>query len=434
MATWWQLFQGKCRHWGIQPAHVGGAGTALLTLTLAIVRARRASAARRPMPLDILPLSALVKLLLERQVEELIYLAGGSIIVQTTAVGEAGAQLSKRFVTSLVPGSEAELFRLALNAKVSTIRYLVESRSASRQMLSAVVPLILIFVWYRVAKSLLAQNEKFTPTRGKKSRKTETITFSDVISKSKVELSEIVDYLNNPQMYKQAGAKLPRGVLLVGPSGTGKTLLARAVAGEAHCQFISASAAEFVEVYVGRGAARIRDLFQQARAAAPVVLFFDELDALGSRGRLDGRAASEEYIQTLNQMLTEMDGFDGHSDGIVVLAATNRQEAIDPALLRPGRFDRYVFVDLPASDERLEILELHASKAAMAQGVPREILKRLADATTGFSGAELANVVNEAVFMALRAGRPQVVSADLDLALSRAQCMRGQVEGRADMM
>jgi len=220
--------------------------------------------------------------------------------------------------------------------------------------------------------------------------------------------------------------QLPRGALLVGPSGTGKTLLARAVAGEANCTFISTAASEFVEMYVGRGAARVRDLFKQAREAAPAVLFFDELDALGSRSRGGGfGSANEEYVQTLNQLLTELDGFNGHSDGLVVLAATNRREAIDPALLRPGRFDRHVYIELPDEAERFEILALYTSKAVATADLEVDALVDAAAASPGFSGAELANVVNESIFLALRAGRTIVLPEDLNLALTRAKATQG---------
>jgi len=365
-------------------------------------------------------LSVLFQKLLEQQVEELLYCGGGKIVVTTVVAGEAS-----RFLTALVPGSEAELFRLAINAQVGKIRHAVEPQRVFSQMFSFAVPLLLVYFWYRAAKHLIQSgpgmnDNKYVPSRGKKPTST-GITFKDVVSKSKVELMEIVDYLNNPAKYKAAGARMPRGALLVGPSGTGKTLLARAVAGEARCQFICASAAEFVEVYVGRGAARIRDLFQQARSSAPAVLFIDELDAIGNRSRM---SVNEEYVQTVNQILTELDGFHGHTDGVVVLAATNRREAIDPALLRPGRFDRFVFVELPLAAERLEILQLHASKAAMAMGLAKDTLMRMAEATEGFNGAELANLVNEALFMAMRSGRQQVALADLESALKRAQSMQ----------
>lgn len=271
-------------------------------------------------PLTVISLSAALRLLREHRVRELVYSDGGTLLLtlrpEKTYVTEGAAALgvAPRFMAMLVPGSETAVFQTADQAGSLSVRYKPAPKSAGH-LLQVLLPFALLFLWYRVAKSLLSREERFSSVH-KNRRPLEKTTFADVASKSKVELAEIVEYLNHPFKYKQAGAKLPRGALLVGPSGTGKTLLARAVAGEARCSFISASAAEFVEVYVGRGAARVRDLFRQAREAAPVVLFFDELDALGSRGRRsDGRPVNEEYVQTLNQMLTELDGFHGPLHG-----------------------------------------------------------------------------------------------------------------------
>jgi len=387
---------------------------------------------RGPKPPAPIALSAALRLLREQRVQELIYSDGGALQLLLKADQAAGAEPSLprgggsdalRYAAQLVPGSEATVFHVADQASVPSLRYLPAPRGIA-QVMSAVLPLLFLFIWYHVAKSLISRDEKYSPTRSSK-RPREVTNFSDVVSRCKVELEEIVDYLNRPEKYVQAGARLPRGALLVGPSGTGKTLLARAVAGEAHCRFLSASASEFVEVYVGRGAARVRDLFRQARESAPVVLFIDELDALGSRSRSsDGRGANEEYVQTLNQLLTELDGFHGQSDGVVVLAATNRHEAIDPSLLRPGRFDRHVFVGLPDEEERLEILRLHTGRAAMTSAPQAGTLESIATATQGFSGAELANVVNEAIFLALREGRQCVGAQDFACALDRARGAR----------
>jgi cell division protease FtsH len=224
----------------------------------------------------------------------------------------------------------------------------------------------------------------------------------------KAEVSDVVEYLRNPERYRRAGARGPRGVLMAGPPGTGKTLLARAVAGEAHVPFLSVSGSSFVEMFVGVGAARVRDLFDQARRRAPSIVFIDEIDALGSRRDLGGLYGSDEREQTLNQLLSEMDGFDP-AEGVVVLAATNRPDALDPALRRPGRFDREVLVPLPNRAERSAILASHARDKKLQAGTD---LDEVAAATPGFSGADLANLVNEAAVSAVRAGRTTIGPAD----------------------
>jgi cell division protease FtsH len=224
----------------------------------------------------------------------------------------------------------------------------------------------------------------------------------------KTEIGEVVDYLRDPARYRAAGARGPRGVLMAGPPGTGKTLIARAVAGEAHVPFLSVSGSAFVEMFVGVGAARVRDLFEQARTRAPAIVFIDEIDALGSRRDGRGLVGNDEREQTLNQLLAEMDGFE-QSDGVVVLAATNRPDALDPALRRPGRFDREVIVPLPNRAERRAILSTHARGKNLGQDVD---LGQVAAATPGFSGADLANLVNEAAVTAVRAGRTGLTAAD----------------------
>src|SRR5689334_1040622 len=231
----------------------------------------------------------------------------------------------------------------------------------------------------------------------------------------KTEVSEIVDYLRDPGRYQAAGARGPRGVLMAGPPGTGKTLLARAVAGEAHVPFLSVTGSSFVEMFVGVGAARVRDLFEQARTRAPAIVFIDEIDALGARRAAGGFPGNDEREQTLNQLLAEMDGFD-QASGVVVLAATNRPDALDPALRRPGRFDREVLVPLPNRAERAAILAAHARGKDLS---PDADLDQVAAATPGFSGADLANLVNEAAVTAVRAGRTTLVAADFDGARDR---------------
>ena len=236
------------------------------------------------------------------------------------------------------------------------------------------------------------------------------IRFADVAGEDEAKelLSEIVDFLHNPEKYRQIGAKLPKGALLVGPPGTGKTLLAKAVAGEANVPFFSIAGSEFVEMFVGRGAAKVRDLFKQANEKAPCIIFIDEIDTIGKKR--DGQfAGNDEREQTLNQLLTEMDGFDG-SKGVVVLAATNRPDSLDPALLRPGRFDRRIPVELPDLQGRMDILKVHAKKIRLAENVDFAPIAKMA---AGASGAELANIVNEAALRAVRAGRQYATQEDL---------------------
>jgi cell division protease FtsH len=244
-----------------------------------------------------------------------------------------------------------------------------------------------------------------------------TTRFADVAGYTtvKTEIGEVVDYLRDPTRYRAAGARGPRGVLMTGPPGTGKTLIARAVAGEASVPFLSVSGSSFVEMFVGVGAARVRDLFEQAHTRAPAIVFIDEIDALGARRDARTLAGNDEREQTLNQLLAEMDGFE-QSDGVVVLAATNRPEALDPALRRPGRFDREVIVPLPNRAERLAILNTHARGKDLAPDVD---LAQIAAATPGFSGADLANLVNEAALAAVRADRTRLMAVDFTDARDR---------------
>ena len=240
---------------------------------------------------------------------------------------------------------------------------------------------------------------------------TEGIKFSDVAGEdeAKDSLKEIVDYLHNPGKYKQIGASMPKGILLVGPPGTGKTMLAKAVAGESNVPFFSMSGSEFVEMFVGMGASKVRDLFKQAKEKAPCIVFIDEIDAIGKKR--DGKfSGNDEREQTLNQLLTEMDGFEGNT-GVIILAATNRPESLDPALTRPGRFDRRVPVELPDLKGREEILRVHAAKIKTEQGIDYLKIARMA---SGASGAELANIVNEAALSAVRAGRNAASQSDFE--------------------
>ncbi len=243
------------------------------------------------------------------------------------------------------------------------------------------------------------------------------VTFADVAGadEEKLELQEVVDFLRNPQKYTQIGARIPHGLLLVGPPGTGKTLLARAAAGEAGVQFLSISGSDFVEMYVGVGASRVRDLFEQARKVAPAMIFIDEIDAVGRRRGTGLGGGHDEKEQTLNQLLVEMDGF-SRTEGVIVLAATNRPDILDPALLRPGRFDRQIYVDAPDAKGREEILKVHAKGKRLDDSVN---LKTVAKATPGFTGADLSNLINEAAIMAARDNRPALSMKDLNDAMMK---------------
>ena len=285
-------------------------------------------------------------------------------------------------------------------------------------LLTFILPMVIfIGLGQYMSKKLIEQaGGKNAMTFGKSNARiyvqsTQGIRFSDVAGEdeAKESLAEIVDYLHNPQKYTEVGASMPKGVLLVGPPGTGKTMLAKAVAGESGVPFFSMSGSEFVEMFVGMGASKVRDLFQQAKEKAPCIVFIDEIDAIGKKrdGQIGG---NDEREQTLNQLLTEMDGFEGNT-GVIILAATNRPESLDPALTRPGRFDRRVPVELPDLKGREEILKVHAKKVKLADDVNFHTIARMA---AGASGAELANIINEGALRAVRNGRTQVLQADLE--------------------
>ena len=292
-----------------------------------------------------------------------------------------------------------------------------------RDLLSWVVPALVFFgIWFwlarRVSQGLGGGFMSIGKSRAKIYVEKKTgVSFADVagVDEAKQELQEVVEFLKDPKKYGRLGARVPKGVLLVGPPGTGKTLLARAVAGEAGVAFFSISGSEFVEMFVGVGAARVRDLFEQAKAKAPAIIFIDELDALGRARGAGAFGGHDEKEQTLNQLLVELDGFDPMT-GLVLLAATNRPEILDPALLRAGRFDRQVLVDRPDKRGRLAILQVHARKVRLAPGVD---LEQIAALTPGFSGADLANLVNEAALLATRRGADSVSLDDFTLAIER---------------
>ena len=289
-------------------------------------------------------------------------------------------------------------------------------------LLSFVLPIVL-FVWLgnvmnrKLMEKAGGANSMMFGGVGKSNAKvyvqsTHGIRFADVAGEdeAKENLQEIVDYLHDPKKYEEIGASMPKGILLVGPPGTGKTMLAKAVAGESNVPFFSISGSEFVEMFVGMGASKVRDLFKQAKEKAPCIVFIDEVDAIGQKRNSGQLGGNDEREQTLNQLLTEMDGFEGNT-GVIILAATNRPDSLDPALTRPGRFDRRVPVELPDLKGREEILKVHAKKVALAPGIDFNTVARMA---SGASGAELANIVNEAALRAVRSGRKSVTQADLE--------------------
>ena len=299
------------------------------------------------------------------------------------------------------------------------------SSSVLSAILSWVLPIFFFYLIWTYGIRRMAERQGFGglmaigKSRAKVYVETDTkVAFKDVagVDEAKYELQEVVSFLRDPKSFGRLGARIPKGVLLIGPPGTGKTLLARAVAGEAGVPFFSISGAEFVEMFVGVGAARVRDLFEQARKAAPCIIFIDELDALG-RSRASGVAGGgyDEKEQTLNQLLAELDGFDP-STGVILIGATNRPEVLDPALLRPGRFDRQVLVDRPDRSGRLEILKVHVAKVRLAKGLD---LDQIAGLTPGFTGADLANLVNEAAIVATRRNADAVTLDDFTAAIER---------------
>ena len=332
-----------------------------------------------------------------------------------TAVGDTQKEQNQVYVTALV--DDPDLVQRLLDADVNFTKIWPSTPSP---ILTALLPMVIIIglgIWMTrsMQKKMGAGAMSFGKSNAKVYVASETgIHFSDVQGEDEAKelLTEIVDFLHNPQRYADIGAHIPKGALLVGPPGTGKTLLAKAVAGEANVPFFSISGSEFVEMFVGMGAAKVRDLFKQANEKAPCIVFIDEIDTIGKKrdgaGGISG--GNDEREQTLNQLLTEMDGFDG-SKGVVILAATNRPESLDPALLRPGRFDRRVPVELPDLIGREAILRVHAKKVKCEPGLDFNAIARMA---AGASGAELANMVNEAALRAVRAGRDKISQPDLE--------------------
>ena len=324
------------------------------------------------------------------------------------------------YKTAMVP--DDGLVQRLLDAGVSTTGEEIEQTSTLVSILAWVLPIIIFvalgqYMSRKMMEKMGGGGNSMMFNMGKSNAKVyvksaEGIRFSDVAGEdeAKENLAEVVNYLHDPSKYQEIGASMPKGILLVGPPGTGKTMLAKAVAGEANVPFFSMSGSEFVEMFVGMGASKVRDLFKQAKEKAPCIVFIDEIDAIGQKRSGGQYGGNDEREQTLNQLLTEMDGFEGNT-GVIILAATNRPESLDPALTRPGRFDRRVPVELPDLKGREEILKVHAKKIKVAEDVDFNKIARMA---SGASGAELANIVNEAALRAVRAGRRFATESDLE--------------------
>lgn len=318
-----------------------------------------------------------------------------------------------------------EMMPLILQQKedgvILTYDFIPESETSPYDyvMPALLVGLVLLFIWLMFVGRMNNSNPmaNFGKARTESGDGGKKTTFDDVAGadEEKQELQEIVDFLKNPEKFSEIGAKIPHGMLLVGPPGTGKTLLARAVAGEAGVQFLSISGSDFVEMYVGVGASRVRDLFEQAKKIAPAIIFIDEIDAVGRKRGSGLGGGHDEKEQTLNQLLVEMDGF-GKNEGVIVLAATNRPDILDPALLRPGRFDRQIYVGAPDSKGREAILKVHAKNKKLDASVD---LKSIALSTSGFTGADLANLLNEAAILAVRQNRPVLTMEDMNEAMMK---------------
>ncbi len=361
-----------------------------------------------------LPYSQFKRLVVEGKVAEV---SVTSQVLTGKLKPEGDSKEQKGFRTVRV--EDPDLVR-ELNQHGVTFTGVIESTFV-RDLLSWIIPVALfVGIWFFIFRRLGQAQGGFMQVGQSKAKiymeKDVNVTFADVagVDEAKEELQEVIEFLKTPEKFTKLGGKIPKGILLVGPPGTGKTLLARAVAGEASVPFFSISGSEFVEMFVGVGAARVRDLFEQAKGKAPCIIFIDELDALG-KARGMGPMAHEEREQTLNQLLVEMDGFDPRV-GVILMAATNRPEILDPALLRAGRFDRHVTVDRPDKKGRLDVLRVHAKKVALR---PDADLEQIAAMTPGFSGADLANVINESALLAVRRGKDQVGLPELQEAVER---------------
>ncbi len=320
---------------------------------------------------------------------------------------------SDEFISKIVSGEEESNFKLTINTDPEASSWLL--------ILINVLPLVLLVgaTFWLFTRQIGGNNKSmdFGKSRAKLMEEGPKTTFKDVagLNEEKEEVQELIDFLKNPKKFQNMGARIPKGVLLVGPPGTGKTLLARAVAGEAKVPFYYISGSDFVELFVGIGASRVRDMFKQAKMNAPCLIFIDEIDAVGRQRGTGLGGGHDEREQTLNQLLTEMDGF-GANEGIIIIAATNRPDVLDPALLRPGRFDRQVTVALPDKNARIEILKVHAKNKTLGKDVT---LENLAKRTPGFSGADLENLLNEAALLTVRRNKKAITMAEIDEATDR---------------
>lgn len=323
------------------------------------------------------------------------------------------APLAEEVMSQVLVSSENNNFKISTATDPESSTFLL--------FVINVLPMVLLigFAFFFITKQMGSANKSmdFGKSRARLNEDTKKVTFKDVagLTEEKEEVQELIDFLKSPKKFQRLGARIPKGVLLVGPPGTGKTLLARAVAGEANVPFYYISGSDFVELFVGVGASRVRDMFKQAKHNAPCLIFIDEIDAVGRQRGAGLGGGHDEREQTLNQLLTEMDGF-GANEGIIIIAATNRPDVLDPALLRPGRFDRQVQVNLPDQKGRKEILEVHSRNKIFAKGIT---LENIAKRTVGFSGADLENLLNEAALLAVRRGLNEITMAELDEAHDR---------------
>ena len=367
----------------------------------------------------------LIKAVKEQKVEEIIITPKSSESVYYVTGKFEGYKENETFSTKVIEEQMPYITEtITENVDKEDIKYTTNKDPGSSSLLLVIldiVPLIIIIiVAYLLFTKLAAGNNKsmdFGRSRAKLSEDGGQVRFTDVagLKEEKEEVKELIDFLKSPKKFQKLGARIPKGVLLVGPPGTGKTLLAKAVAGEANVPFYYISGSDFVELFVGVGASRVRDMFKQAKQSAPCLIFIDEIDAVGRQRGAGLGGGHDEREQTLNQLLTEMDGF-GANEGIIIIAATNRPDVLDPALLRPGRFDRQVTVSLPDSREREEILEVHAKNKVFA---PEVSLKNVSKRTPGFSGADLENLLNEAALLAVRRNKENISMEEIDEATDR---------------